>query len=429
MKKLILFSICLFLAVPCQARVITVDNNGPADFNNIQAAIDDANNGDTIIVCPGSYVENINFLGKNITMTSTDPNDKSILASTIIDGNDANAVVTFSGTESSICMLAGFTITNGRAHSGGGIIGHGTMARIQNNIISWNEAVGGDIPGSYGFGEGLLGCHGVIQDNTISQNSATTGGGLSICDGTIQHNIVASNSAWYVGGGLALCGGVIKSNAISYNQASGHGGGLCGCNGIILNNVISYNSAPSGVGGGLHECSATIEDNTICYNSTLNGGAGINECAASVSNCIVWENMPDQVRETSAVRYSDVQGGWPGVGNIDVDPCFADPCNGDCHLKSQAGRWDPNTQSWVTDANTGLCIDAGDPNSPIGPEPFPNGGRINMGAYGGTTEASKSYFGEPVCETIVAGDINGDCLVNWLDFAIMAFHWLEDHRE
>jgi hypothetical protein len=72
-------------------------------------------------------------------------------------------------------------------------------------------------------------------------------------------------------------------------------------------------------------------------------------------------------------------------------------------------------------------IDAGDPASPIGLESFPNGGIINMGAYGGTAEASKSYFGEPPCETIVAGDINGDCKVDFKDFALMAFHWLEEH--
>jgi hypothetical protein len=65
--------------------------------------------------------------------------------------------------------------------------------------------------------------------------------------------------------------------------------------------------------------------------------------------------------------------------------------------------------------------------SPIGPEPFPNGGRVNMGAYGGTVEASKSYFGEPPCETIVAGDINGDCTVDWVDFAFIALHWLEEN--
>jgi hypothetical protein len=128
------------------------------------------------------------------------------------------------------------------------------------------------------------------------------------------------------------------------------------------------------------------------------------------------------------INYSDVfDEAWAGAGNIDADPIFADPNNGDYHLKSQAGRWDANEGRWTKDEVTSPCIDAGDPKSPIGLEPFPNGGIINMGAYGGTEEASKSYFGEPVCETIVAGDINGDCIVNFKDFALIAFHWLEKH--
>jgi hypothetical protein len=47
--------------------------------------------------------------------------------------------------------------------------------------------------------------------------------------------------------------------------------------------------------------------------------------------------------------------------------------------------------------------------------------------YGSTAEASKSYVGESVCETIVAGDINGDCTVNFKDFAVMALHYLQEH--
>jgi hypothetical protein len=98
--------------------------------------------------------------------------------------------------------------------------------------------------------------------------------------------------------------------------------------------------------------------------------------------------------------------------------------DGDYHLLSQAGRWDPNSASWVTDEATSPCIDAGDPNGAIGYEPFPNGGIVNIGAYGGTSEASKSYFGAPLCATIVAGDINGDCRIDFADFEIMAAHWL-----
>ena len=74
-----------------------------------------------------------------------------------------------------------------------------------------------------------------------------------------------------------------------------------------------------------------------------------------------------------------------------VIPCSRIQPLGDYHLKSQVGRWEAGSGSWVIDEVTSPCIDAGDPNSPVGDEPEPNGGRINMGAYGGTAEASKSY--------------------------------------
>ena len=79
----------------------------------------------------------------------------------------------------------------------------------------------------------------------------------------------------------------------------------------------------------------------------------------------------------------------------------------------------------MQDDVTSPCIDAGDPNSYLGDEPFPNGGVVNMGAYGGTAQASKSYFGQPLCETVIAGDLNGDCQVDFTDLAILMRHWLE----
>ncbi len=164
------------------------------------------------------------------------------------------------------------------------------------------------------------------------------------------------------------------------------------------------------------------------------------------TNCIVWGGdagldleraWPDHTRAT----YSNVQGGWPGEGNIDADPCFADPglwdsrgtpddstddlwIAGDYHLKSQAGRWDPIGETWMQDEMTSPSIDGGDPFAPIGDEPFPNGGIANMGAYSGTAEASKSYFGDPVCETHMAGDINGDCKVDVEDLLIVTAQWI-----
>ncbi len=73
------------------------------------------------------------------------------------------------------------------------------------------------------------------------------------------------------------------------------------------------------------------------------------------------------------MSYCDIQGGWPGEGNIDADPLFTDIINGDFHLLAGSP-----------------CIDAGDPGSEFALEPEPNGGRINMGAYGGTPQASLS---------------------------------------
>jgi len=155
---------------------------------------------------------------------------------------------------------------------------------------------------------------------------------------------------------------------------------------------------------------------------------------AAIANSIFWQTplvfagITDQ--SDFGVSHSLLPKTWHqfGPGNIEADPLFAGPNNGDYHLKSQAGRWDPDIQSWVKDDVTSPCIDAGDPMSPIGHEPFPNGGIINMGAYGGTGQASKSFFGEPVCETIVAGDINGDCIVDFKDFALIVSHWLTDNN-
>ena len=112
-----------------------------------------------------------------------------------------------------------------------------------------------------------------------------------------------------------------------------------------------------------------------------------------LTNCILWED--DNLiwindRSSIFVSYSNIRGGWEGEGNIDVDPLFVDADNGDYHLKSQAGRYDATNQTWVIDDVTSPCIDAGDPNSEVVDEPVPNGDRINMGAYGGTVEASKS---------------------------------------
>ncbi|MHC4184627.1 MAG: LamG domain-containing protein, partial [Planctomycetota bacterium] len=99
-------------------------------------------------------------------------------------------------------------------------------------------------------------------------------------------------------------------------------------------------------------------------------------------------------------------------------PLFANAAGGDYHLKSERGRYWPEHDVWVLDDVTSPCVDGGDPNVNPSGEPMPNGGRINMGAYGGTAYASMSEW--PIPE-----DNNRDGLVNWIDFAMLADKWLQ----
>ena len=101
------------------------------------------------------------------------------------------------------------------------------------------------------------------------------------------------------------------------------------------------------------------------------------------------------------IEYSDIQGGWSDEGNINADPCFARLgywdngiwTNGDYHLKSCVGRWDPLAGDWLADEEHSPCIDAASTDADWTREVWPHGGRINMGAYGGTSEASMSCIG------------------------------------
>ncbi len=314
-------------------------------------------------------------------------------------------------------------------------------------------------------------CSPIITNCTIIRNSVTGDGGGLFADEYSNPDVTEctfSNNKAYYGGGLYLAGrfqspGIAISNCIIHRNEAVHGGGVCFYRQYpkFCNCLISANTATDSGGGiSCSQSGALFTNCTVADNDANHYGGGI-ACGggggdAVFQNCMLWANtaeLGNQVSLSSCmhilgcmqvkISHSCIQTGpnagfWDGyyewqleagsAGNIDLDPLFVDPNASDYHLKSQAGRWEPATQAWIIDEVTSPCIDAGDPLSPIGHEPFPNGGRINMGAYGGTAEASKSYFGEPVCETIVAGDINGDCRVDLADFAIMALHWLEDHR-
>ena len=363
------------------------------------------------------------------------------------------------GDFNSNATLKRCTFTGNYANDNGGAI-LSAAGNLIDCTFTDNEA--------YTYGGGVLCGNLTLVNCEFTRNKASAGGGVYVyfgCRVTLKNCTFIANRAGD-GGGLYNSGGwyehpnnvtVVANCAFSGNTASWGGGMYNGWNrgAAVTNCLFSGNSAHKGGGSYYCACEQTLRNCTFSGNRADEGsGLACDWCGAEeasnikITNCIFWDGGDEIFNGDGSkidVTYSDVQGTWPGEGNINTDPCFADPgywdpsgtphdanddfwVDGDYHLKSQAGRWEPEILSWVQDSVTSRCIDAGNPTSPIGYEPFPNGGIINIGAYGGTPEASKSYFGEPVCETIVAGDINGDCKVNFTDFAIMALHWLEDHN-
>jgi len=309
----------------------------------------------------------------------------------------------------------------------------GNSAECGGGIVSWDSnPIVNDclfIGNSADFGGAILNVHSKPKLNNcmLVDNSAELGGGInnSNCDDVSLKNCKIKTNSATVGGGIY---GYLSETTLSNCILAGNSATAGGAISFDEKSKVTVNSCT--FNGNL----ATYGDAVGCYSYF-----GSKPSKYDIRNCILWDGCGEIWNNDGSeiiISYSDVQGGEGGIydpcnglvwgaGNIDVDPCFADANNSDFHLKSQAGRWDPNSDSWVRDDVTSPCIDAGDPASPIGYEPFPNGGIINMGTYGETAEASKSYFGEPLCETIVAGDINGDCIVNFKDFALMACHWLE----
>lgn len=357
MKKFFLF-VLLFTAAVSHAVVKTV----PAQYSTIQAAINASANGDTVLVSPGTYFENINFRGKKIVLTSeyyVTQNTASIYA-TVINGStpsqpDSGSCVIINNGEDSTTVLQGFAITGGTG-------------------TKWNDE---HSAGLYREGGGILVQYSspVIKDNIIYNNvinnvtgvNSTGGGGIRIGDSYVRfyNNIVMNNSARY-GAGIVLnyCGGEYKNNIVCSN----------------------YGSYQYGAGSGFwlngHFTRATIiENNTVAGNSataSISGIFGNGAVAATIQNNIIWGNTSPNLTQITGsgftLRYNDIQGGPSFSGNINVNPQFRD-------------------SNYVLTPGS-PCIDKGDSSSQYNDLEDPNntgfakypslgGLRNDIGAYGG----------------------------------------------
>jgi predicted outer membrane repeat protein len=467
----------------------------PNEYPTIQSAIDWALPGDVVVVAPGTYTgpgnRDIDFLGKPITVRSTDPTDPNIVAATMIDCNNSSMSFHFHNGEDANSVLDGLTIIGGKIqcsplwrpyphedkpssplirncimtsslgecinlrHSSPMIIdclftnnaSEGYLATIlcnggsptivdcvfTNNISQVIECWGGaptiigcvfaknghdrsfgviessscanltlidcaftDNLSLTGGGLYLRECNSTISDCTFRNNTATsTGGAIRIrwdSTVTIAHCNFQSNTALTAGGAIAMGRdsnltitnsrfvGNFASGKKLHNRTDSWGGALyMGCGGdntvsvvncLLVGNSALWGGALCGESKEIFVANCTFANNRAAEGNTL-------YCSpyycpeylfstVHVRDSIVWDDQDSMINPDGEIfiASSDILGGWPGEGNIDIDPCFVDPgywdpngtpedpnddfwVDGDYHLKSQAGRWDTNEGRWT----------------------------------------------------------------------------------
>ncbi len=344
MKKSILLGLISILFTQTQA--LTAIRPVPSEYATIQAAIDDCNDGDTVIVSPGTYVEKINFNGKNIILTGTNPNYPEIVATTIIEcpppttsrgqtPENKDSTITFENGETSEAVVAGFTITGG----------YGTF--LQAELAGRDVIIGGGI---YCFNSSptieknvIINNHNETAMQTLNIEGWGAGIGCFFSGATITHNIIKDNSATLGGGVLAVLGDAKITNNLIYNNSATAGGGVLLLDGGLINNTIVNNSA-SDSGANVYFVSyqeygpCTALSNIISY---AHGSGSIFREGSIPEDRIEFNNIWDVAGNIfmPATKTKDAR------GNIYQDPLFVNLQANDFRLQMDSP-----------------CINAGEPN-------------------------------------------------------------------
>ncbi len=342
--------------------------NIPDDQETIQAGIDASEDGDTVRVAPGEYVENINFEGKSISVIGNPEGPGEV----IIDGGEnGQSVVVFRNEEDSNSILSGVTLQNGNTDYGGAIYINGASPTLTYLHIRDNRAdrSGGGIYATEESQAQILFCH------LFNNYSYITGGGITSfgdSDLNIQHCSISENTARMRGGGVSI--GETGNATIE----------RC----LITHNTSAYGSGVLSVGEvSLINC--TIADN-IRPRFDISNGLYVQDGHMSLHSCIVWSDRIAVVHGDLALEYTNLENGQEGIisnegeyyageGNIADDPLFLNPEN--------------NYYSFIIESP---CIDAGDPDE----EADPDGTRADMGAF--------PFLGTLILEGYVLENMSGN---------------------
>ena len=345
MKKLFLFALALIL-LPVSA--MAADINVPGDQPTIQAAIDAAHNGDTILIAAGTYTgpdnRNLKTKGKTLTIKSV-----SGPADCVIDCQGEGQGFSIPPSTRAVVHLEGLTIRNGYSGSSGGAI-YADRARL--------EAV----------------------DCIFEGNRAVFDGGAVYA----THQPASFTRCIFNNNSVAYEGGAVSASYSTFD---------------FVNCQFSQNQASKGRGGAVyspfdnHDYPAKIKfiNCSFSRNHAKNEGGAL-WCyirypgdQVDVKNCILWDNtaqLGDQIHEDVkkplTVTYSIIQGGRAGAGNLGADPLFVDPDNHDLHLQTGSPAIDAGTAD-------------GAPANDLAKQPRPAGSGIDIGTYEHQQAATPPY--------------------------------------
>ena len=369
MKKEI-FAFFIFLVhLPIWAATILV----PQQQTTIQAGIDAATDGDTVLVADGLYTGvgnvNLDFKGKSITVKSVSSAEKCI-----IDCQKANQTrgVIFQNRETKEAVLGGFTIKNSnfKGGNGGGIYCFDASPTIVSCILMENVA-------EAGAGIFCEDAFAIISNCLIVNNQAKGGGGIQSHHGspTITGSQITGNKA-ETGGGLFFTKSsvVVTNTVISDNQADYGGGILCWSDSLLFLHSSTIDGNIAAYGGGIFcSNSDSMLVNSILYQNReridntpqqIYFGKSSQPSEADISYCLI------QGGKTGVVSDETVTLKW-GQGNIDANPMFVDPTTGDYRLQDQS----PCIGSGIVDDSMPTVdIEGTD-------RPFPNESKPDLGAY------------------------------------------------
>jgi hypothetical protein len=385
-------------AIPATAANVL---NVPGTYATIQAAINASSNGDTVVVAPGTYFENIDYKGKLITVQSAQ--GPSV---TTIDGSNLAPVVNFSTNETAAAVIQGFTLQHGNAtgafgYEGAGVHINFASPTVQGNVVMANTSCANGVGISIAFASP------VIRDNNISGNtkqpgcSGQNGGGIYIRgagSAQIIHNTLTNNTTDY-GGAISLFAAgtpTLLNNTISGNGAEYQGGGIYAVNqsdANIVQNLITGNRSP-GSGAGLYISPPSGTRGAFLVNNTIAGNFGgdsglflggfdaqvqlFNNIVAAASTVpavlcdTTYSTTPpvfdhnDLFNSTGSATQGSCTQVVGTAGNISADPRFV--ASGDFHLQSSSPSIDagnsgaPSLPSTDLDGKpriSGVAVDQG----------------------------------------------------------------------